>query len=92
MSALSEPCGIITFFSSQHAVQAEKVLKRSGLSVELIPGPKDISPNCGVALKCALRDLAAAEARLREAGIRYEAGHSYVLVASKSLLDKLLGR
>ncbi len=92
MSALSEPCGIITFFSSQHAIQAETVLKRAGLAVELIPGPKDISPNCGVALKCGRGDLATAEALLREGGVRYEAGHSYVLVASKSLLDKLLGR
>lgn len=92
MSALSEPCGIVTFFSSQHAVQAEKVLKRAGLSVELIPGPKDISPNCGVALKCDRRDLARAEALLREGGVRYEAGHLYAFAAAKSLLDKLLGR
>jgi hypothetical protein len=92
VNPVSERCGIVTFFSSQHAVQAEAVLKRAGLAVELIPGPKDISPNCGVALKCDLGDLAAVETLLSEGGVRYEAGHSYLLTASKSLLDKLLGR
>lgn len=41
---------IITFFSSHHAVQAESLLKKEKLEVKLVPGPKDISPNCGIAL------------------------------------------
>jgi Protein of unknown function (DUF3343) len=43
--------GLISFFASHHAVRAEAVLKRNGLAVKLIPGPKDLSPNCGVALR-----------------------------------------
>jgi hypothetical protein len=89
---MAELCGIVTFFSSQHAVHAEKVLKRAGFAVELIPGPKDISPNCGVALRCAGDDLAAVEAALISAAVKYEAGHRYELAGPKSLLDKLLGR
>jgi len=43
--------GLISFFASHHAIRAETVLKRNGFSSELIPGPKELSPNCGVALR-----------------------------------------
>lgn len=43
--------GLISFFASHHAIRAETVLKRNGLASQLIPGPKELSPNCGVALR-----------------------------------------
>jgi putative Se/S carrier protein len=43
--------GLISFFASHYAIRAETVLKRSGLPSRLVPGPKDLSPNCGVALR-----------------------------------------
>lgn len=43
--------GLISFFASHHAIRAEAVLRRNGLAAQLIPGPKDLSPNCGVALR-----------------------------------------
>lgn len=42
--------GVITFYSSQQVVKAERVLKKNYYKVILIPGPREISPNCGVAL------------------------------------------
>lgn len=43
--------GLISFFASHHAIRAEMVLKRDGLAAQLIPGPRELSPNCGVALR-----------------------------------------
>ncbi|PJF41574.1 MAG: DUF3343 domain-containing protein [Chloroflexi bacterium] len=43
--------GLFSFFASHHAIRAERVLSRSGFAVELIPGPKELSPNCGIALR-----------------------------------------
>lgn len=43
--------GLISFFASHYAVRAEAVLQRAGYQVLLIPGPKELSPNCGVALR-----------------------------------------
>ena len=43
--------GLISFFASHHAVRAEIVLRRNGFASELIPGPKELSPNCGIALR-----------------------------------------
>ena len=43
--------GVMTFFGSYHALRSESVLKKAGFPVRLIPGPRAISPNCGVALR-----------------------------------------
>jgi hypothetical protein len=43
--------GLISFFASHHAIRAETTLKRNGLATQLIPGPKELSPNCGIALR-----------------------------------------
>ena len=43
--------GLLSFFASHHAIRAETLLKRRGFRSQLIPGPKDLSPNCGVALR-----------------------------------------
>ncbi len=43
--------GLVSFVSSHYAIRANTVLKRVGVKSELIPGPKELSPNCGVALR-----------------------------------------
>lgn len=43
--------GLLTFFASHHAIRAEKTLRNAGLAAGLIPGPKELSPNCGVAVR-----------------------------------------
>ena len=69
--------GLISFFASHHAIRAETVLKRNGLAVQLIPGPKDLSPNCGVALRFdyALRENVLTV--LTAKGVRIDGVHFY---------------
>lgn len=43
--------GLLTFFASHHAIRAEKSLRDAELAATLIPGPKQLSPNCGVAVR-----------------------------------------
>ena len=43
--------GLITFYSSHFALKAESTLKKRNIECLLIPGPKELSPNCGVALQ-----------------------------------------
>ena len=42
--------GVVTFFNSSQAMRAEKLLGGAGVACQPIPGPREISPNCGVAL------------------------------------------
>ncbi len=69
--------GVISFFGSYYTLRAESVLKKAGYAVRLIPGPRAISPNCGIALRFdyAMREQAAAV--LEQSSVQYEAIHYY---------------
>ncbi len=42
---------VVLFHSTAHAIRAEKVLQQAGLEVKMIPTPRHLSSNCGVALR-----------------------------------------
>ena len=69
--------GLISFFGSYHAMRAETVLKRNGFAVQLIPGPKELSPNCGVALRFEHDQRDSILAVLADKNVRIEAVHVY---------------
>jgi hypothetical protein len=69
--------GLISFFGSYHALRAETVLKREGFLVRLIPGPKELSPNCGVALRFQYDTRDRAVAILVGNRVQFEALHIY---------------
>ena len=60
---------VILVHSTSHAIQAERVLKRAGLAVRLIPTPRHLSSDCGSAVRIAAEDRAASEQSLGEAGV-----------------------
>jgi hypothetical protein len=60
-------------------MRAEKVLRRADLACELIPGPRDVSPHCGVALQFRHADAPAVEGALAAKRVQIEALHRYRL-------------
>ena len=67
--------GYVLFQSTQAATRAEAVLRRGGMSVRLVPTPRQLSSECGTALSFAAHNglAEAVEARLREAGVPFVA-------------------
>lgn len=61
---------VITFESVHQVMKAEKVLRPAGFDVVLVPTPREISSECGVAVE--LKDALPDRARrlLRENGLR----------------------
>lgn len=43
--------GVLLFHTTSAAFRAEGILRRSGLSVKLIPVPREFSSDCGVAAR-----------------------------------------
>jgi hypothetical protein len=43
--------GVVLFYTSSSAMRAEKVLGQNGLTVKLVPTPRELSSDCGVALR-----------------------------------------
>ena len=70
--------GLISFFASHYAIRAETVLKRDGMAAQLVPGPKDLSPNCGVALRFEYAQREIVVATLTSRKVRIESVHYYV--------------
>lgn len=71
--------GVVSFFTSEHAMRSERVLQRLGLPARLVPGPREVSPNCGVAVAFVWDDEAEVVHALQDSKIRYEAVHRYEL-------------
>ncbi len=43
--------GVVLFFTSSGALRAEKTCTRAGLTVKLIPTPRELSSDCGISLR-----------------------------------------
>jgi len=69
--------GLISFFASHHAIRAETVLTRNGHAAKLIPGPKDLSPNCGVALRFQYAERENVVTLLAAKSVRIDSIHFY---------------
>jgi hypothetical protein len=66
--------GVVLFHTSSAAFRAEKALRRHALTVKLIPTPRELSSDCGTALRFAWEEASRvrgflAEARVEVAGI-----------------------
>jgi len=42
---------VVLFYSTSGALQAEKLLKREGVTTKLIPVPRQLSSDCGICLR-----------------------------------------
>jgi hypothetical protein len=49
----SEKC-LIIFDSIHQVMKAEKLLKKEGLKIDLIPMPREVSSDCGIAIELPL--------------------------------------
>jgi sugar phosphate isomerase/epimerase len=43
--------GVVLFFTNSSVMRAEKLLKKEGYSIKLIPTPREFSSDCGVSLR-----------------------------------------
>jgi hypothetical protein len=71
--------GVVSFYASEHAMRSERVLERAGLAARLVPGPREVSPNCGVAVAFRWEDEPRVEEALQASKIRFESIHRYEL-------------
>ena len=60
---------VILVQSTSHAIHAERVLLRAGLTAKLIPTPRHLSSDCGSAIRIALVDQAVSTDALRASGV-----------------------
>jgi hypothetical protein len=63
---------VILVHSTSRAIQVERLLKRAGLAVKLIPTPRHLSSDCGSAVRIAAEDQTQSEQLLKESRVPIE--------------------
>ncbi|MDI6768901.1 MAG: DUF3343 domain-containing protein [Anaerolineales bacterium] len=61
--------GVVLFHTNSMVFRAEKVLARSGFTVKLIPTPRELSSDCGIALQFEWAQREQVEAFLQQAHV-----------------------
>ena len=64
--------GVVLFHTTSAALRSEKVLQRAGLTVKLIPTPRQFSSDCGIALRFDQAELARVQSLLEAAGVEVD--------------------
>ncbi len=64
--------GVVLVPSVSHALRAEKLVRQAGIACKLIPTPRQLSSDCGTALRFGWGDRAVVEEVLEEAGLEVE--------------------
>lgn len=64
--------GVVLFHTTTSALRAEKILQKAGLKVKLIPTPRELSSDCGIALRFEFSDRERVESELANAGVEGE--------------------
>lgn len=66
---------ILLFHTSNHAIRAERLLKRAGLKCRLKPVPRHLSSDCGVSLEIEWDTSRRSQALLAAAGVTVAGVH-----------------
>lgn len=64
--------GVVLVPSVSHSLRAEKALADAGLAVKLIPTPRQLSSDCGTAIRFAWATRDAVQCVLDAAGLVYD--------------------
>ena len=67
--------GVVLFHTTSAAFRGEKILKRAGLPVKMIPTPRQFSSNCGFGLRFPWEAADRVHALLDAAGVETEGLH-----------------
>ena len=67
--------GVVLFFTTSAAMRGEKVATAAGLGVKLIPTPRQLSSDCGIALRFAWADAESVRRCLEEARVENDGLH-----------------
>lgn len=64
--------GVVLFHTTSSALRAEKILQKEGLTIKLIPTPRELSSDCGIALRFEWNAREQVEVHLLRAGLEHE--------------------
>ncbi len=85
-----EEYGLITFKSTQFALQGESIFKEEEIDFKTIPSPREVSNSCGLALLFAIDDLEDVEALIENKKIEIENLYRYFKEKHRGRAEKII--
>lgn len=85
-----EEYGLITFKSTQFALQGEEVFKEEAIIFKTIPTPRDVSHSCGLSLLFAIDDIDKVKILIENDKLNIEALYKYHKEGHRSKAEKVL--
>lgn len=85
-----EEYGLITFKSTQFAIQGESIFKEEEIDFKTIPTPREVSHSCGLALLFAIDDLEDVEALIENKKIEIENLYRYFKEKHRGRAEKII--
>ncbi|SHE50489.1 DUF3343 domain-containing protein [Caloramator proteoclasticus] len=76
---------IVTFESTNFAIQAESVLKSRNLNIQIIPTPREITLSCGISILTQIENLNEIDELVKLGKIRIKEVYKYVKDEVKTL-------
>lgn len=69
--------GVLIFHSIHKIMKAEKILKKASLDIKLMPVPRQLSSDCGLAITFHLEECETVKDALDAAGCVFEELHAF---------------
>lgn len=68
--------GVALFHNTSAVMRAEKILKKGGVTVKLIPTPREFSSDCGMAVRFDAQDMETVRVLLEQAHVEVAGIHT----------------
>lgn len=85
-----EVYGLITFESTNYALQAEEILKEEGIVFKTIPTPREVSHSCGLSILFILDDLEKVKEYINEKRINNDNLFKFIKENHKNTAERII--
>ena len=85
-----EVYGLITFKSTNFALQGEQIFKENSLIFKTIPTPRDVSTSCGLSLLFLMDDIDKIKELIDEGHLNIDGLYRYSKSSEGSIAEKIL--
>lgn len=86
----NETYGLMTFKSTNFALQGEQVLKSENLAFKTIPTPRDVSTSCGLSLLFLIDEIDRVKDLINMGKIKIDGMYKYTKSSEGSKSEKIL--
>lgn len=85
-----EGFGIITFESTHHAINGEKIFKDKELEFKTIPTPREITLSCGLSIKFLIDDWKKVEELIENENLAIKGVYRYTKKEGAMLVERIM--